>query len=144
MPCPWYKNGMCTSPKLKEPTSAIVQPDRCGGPPEQYKTCRFYVEPGGEREEKSGREGVPSITSFAKSGLEKKLKPYPPIHLLDHRPLSDCEFIKVYEYSGGFLAYCAILERLLTRSEAAVCEKHWRQCPIRRIGRRVRQVAATH
>ena len=140
MPCPWYKNGMCTSPKLHRPSSAVVNLERCMGGPEQYKTCSFYVEPGGESEESN--RSTPAITSFTKSGLEKKLKPYPPIHLLDHRPESGCQFLKVYEYSGGFLAYCTILERLLTRSEVKLCESHWRQCPIRKIGMRVRYAAS--
>ncbi len=140
MPCPWYKNGMCTSPKLAKPSSAIVNTERCLGGPESYKTCSFYVEPGGGEE--GSESGVPSITSFAKSGLEKKLKPYPPIHLLEQRPSGECPFMKVYEYSGGFLAYCVILERLLTRSEVETCEKYWRSCPIRRIGLMVGRAAA--
>ncbi len=132
MPCPWYKNGMCTSPKLVKPTTSVVNLERCMGGPESYKTCQFYVEPGGGEE--SGRSDTPSITSFSRTGLDKKLKPYPPIHLLERRPESSCQFFKVYEYGGGYLAYCAILERLLTRSEVEACEKHWRSCPVRRIG----------
>ena len=131
---------MCTSPKLRRPSSAVVNPERCLGGPEQYKTCSLYQEPGGDEERTP--TGIPTITSFAKSGLEKKLKPYPPIHLLDHRPESGCQFLKVYEYSGGFLAYCAILERLLTRSEVRLCEEHWRHCPVRKIGMRVRYAAS--
>ncbi len=136
MPCPWYKNGMCTSPKLLTPSSSVVSTERCLGGPEQYKTCNFYVEPeSGQGVEQRTRSDVPSITEFSgvKSSLDKKLKPYPPIHLLDQRPLAQCPYMKVYEYGGGYLAYCAVLERLLTRSEVELCEQHWRSCPFRRI-----------
>ncbi len=135
MPCPWYKNGMCTSPKLVSPTSSVVSVERCLGGPEQYKTCNFYVEPGGEQQEQRARSDVPSITEFSgrRTSLDKKLKPYPPIHLLDQRPLAECPYMKVYEYSGGYLAYCVALERLLTRSEVEVCEKYWRTCPMRKL-----------
>ncbi|WP_167827887.1 hypothetical protein [Pyrolobus fumarii] len=102
------------------------------GGPEQYKSCSFFVEQ--ESGEEAGAGGTPAITSFAKSGLEKKLKPYPPIHLLDYRPNNECPFMKVYEYSGGYLAYCTVLERLLTRSEVETCEQHWKTCPVRRVG----------
>ncbi len=131
MPCPWYRNGLCTSPKLKRPTAAVTSPDRCLGSEAEYKSCQFYVDP--ETADKpSSRSG--GLVESLKPALEKQLKPYKPIHLLTRRPKSNCPFFKVYEYAGGYLAFCKVLNRLLTKSEAAKCEKYWQTCPFYKIG----------
>jgi hypothetical protein len=93
----------------------------------EYKACRFYVEPPQERRSSRG------ILEQAKPAIVQQLRPYTPIHLLPTRPSSKCPFIKVYSYSGGYLAQCTVLNRLLTRSEVELCEKYWQTCPMYRM-----------
>ncbi len=121
MPCPWYRGGMCTSPKLSSPSSAVVSPERCLGGPEAYKSCSYYV----EKETKRS-----SILEGLKPAIAQSLKPYLRIHLIDSRPHSGCPYMKVHEYSGGYLAECLVLNRLLTKSEVRTCEKYWKSCPL--------------
>jgi hypothetical protein len=128
MPCPWYRNGLCTSPKLKRPTSAVTSPERCLGSEAEYKSCQFYVDPPKSQKQQS------ALVESLKPALEKQLKPYKPIHLIPYRPKSNCPFFKVYEYAGGYLAMCTVLNRLLTKSEVAKCEKYWQTCPFYKIG----------
>ena len=59
---------------------------------------------------------------------------YKPIHVLYTRPKSGCEFFKFSEEAGGYIAWCMVLNRPLTKDEAIKCEKYWRTCPYRRIG----------
>ncbi len=125
MPCPWYRGGVCTSPKLRRPSSSVVSPSRCLGSEAEYRSCQFYVEP----RQKQQRGG---LLEAAKPAIAQQLKPYLPIHLLSAKPRSGCPHLKVYSYSGGYLAYCEVLGRLLTRSEAANCEKYWQTCPLKR------------
>ena len=125
MPCPWYRGGVCTSPKLKRPTSSVTSPSRCLGSEAEYKSCQFYVEPRQKTRETGLLEAV-------KPAIAQQLKPYTPIHLLTSKPRQGCPYMKVYNYGGGYLAYCNVLGRLLTKSEAAVCEKYWATCPLRR------------
>ena len=129
MPCPWYQGGVCTSPKLSKPSAAVVSKERCLGSEAEYKSCRFYVDP-----EASTRKSP--LEQAMKPALEKQLRPYPAIHLLSSKPRSDCTFIKIYTYGGGYLAYCTVLNRLLTRSEVARCEKYWSTCPFYKLGLR--------
>ena len=130
MPCPWYRNGMCTSPKLRQPSRSVVSPQRCMGGEAEYRSCKLYVDPPQER--KQGR----GLLEQAKPALIQQLRPYTPIHLLSRRPASRCPFMKVYSYSGGYLAQCTVLGRLLTRSEVEACEKYWQTCPFYRAASR--------
>ena len=129
MPCPWYRNGVCTSPKLRRPSSSVTSPSRCLGSEAEYKSCRFYVEPKQKSEGGSGRGG---LLEAAKPAIVQQLRPYNPIHLLASKPTSKCPYIKVYSYSGGYLAQCLVLRRLLTKSEVELCNKYWETCPFYR------------
>ncbi len=128
MPCPYYKNKMCTSPMLPEPTDAIVVPSRCLSE-DKYRTCKFYVE-------EKGKEGKQStlITSTIDDEKLKELRPYPPIHYLDMPIRSGCSFYKLMSYGGYFIAYCEVLGRILTRHEAKLCGSYWSSCPIAKQG----------
>ncbi len=117
MPCPWYQHGLCTSPKLSKPTDAVVNPERCLG---AYEGCSYYVKP----EEKQGIEAFIS--------RDKKFNPYPPIHALEEPLNCGCENFKLINVEGVLCAYCRVLDRLLTRSEARTCSKYWRTCPLRK------------
>lgn len=131
LPCPWYKSGMCTSPRLREPSTLVVNPERCLGKHEDYRSCRYFVDV--EKQEEKEK----SLTRFTQPtpAIAQQLKPYPPIHLLHTKPSSTCPYFKVYEYAGNYLAYCNVLERLLTRSEVKNCEKLWKNCPFYKLGR---------
>jgi len=134
VPCPWYRNGMCTSPRLRQPSRSVVSPQRCLGSETEYKSCRFYVEP--PQQGGGGRRGGHGLVETMKPALAQQLRPYQPIHLLARRPSSRCPFFKVYSYGGGYLAYCKVLNRLLTRSEVELCEKYWQTCPFYRLASR--------
>jgi len=125
MPCPWYRNGVCTSPKLSSPSSHVVVKSRCLGSEAEYKSCHFYVEP------EKAQLGS-GLEAHLKPASLKDLKPYPPIHLYSKRVESKCPFIKVYEYMGGWVAECTVLRRLLTKSEIDKCNKYWQTCPFYR------------
>jgi hypothetical protein len=88
----------------------------------EYLSCEYYVEPS-QREQ--------GLEKHLKPAIAQQLKPYPPIHVVPYRPSSGCPLMKVYDYSGGYLAYCSVLGRLLTRSEVETCEKYWSSCPLR-------------
>ncbi len=126
MPCPWYRNGMCTSPKIGKPTTAVVSVERCLGPEAEYKACEYFVDEKGH-----ARKGIDSFTLTAAA---QQYRPYPPIHVVYNRPDSKCPFIKVIDQGGGFIVYCNVLGRLLTRSEIKLCERYWRTCPIMKVG----------
>ncbi len=133
MPCPWYQNGMCTSPKLPEASELVVSRERCLGGPEAYRLCKYYVEP--EKEGRRGkRKGIERFSTPAPAEAQK-YKPYPPIHVIPRKPSSACPFIKIINYAGGYLAYCRVLNRLLTKHEVSNCDRYWKTCPFYRIGR---------
>ncbi|BEP17605.1 hypothetical protein PYJP_09570 [Pyrofollis japonicus] len=131
MPCPWYQNGVCTSPKLGKPSSAVVSKERCLGSEAEYKSCRFYVDPEASKKQSP-------LEAAMKPALEKQLRPYTAIHLLSTRPRSECPFMRVYNYGGGYLAFCEVLNRLLTRSEVTKCERYWSTCPFYKMGIKAR------
>ncbi len=122
MPCPWYTYGMCTSPKLDMPTDAVTSPERCLDDA-RYRTCPYYVEPSGSREAQSQSSSTKRRQSF---------KVYAPIHALLSNISIGCPFAEVMVLENGIrVAYCKILDRLLTRFEAELCAKHWKDCPYR-------------
>ncbi len=118
MPCPYYQNGVCTSPKIPRPTSAVVNPSRCLSNSE-YKTCKYYV----EQEEQKNLE-------YFGDKIKKELKPYPPIHYLERPLKSDCPYYQLLSFGGYYIAKCEILGRLLTKHEVLICSKYWESCPI--------------
>lgn len=69
-----------------------------------------------------------------RTGRKKESVIYKPIHLLYTRPSSKCDFFTYEEESGGYIAYCMVLGRPLTKDEAIKCENYWASCPYRRIG----------
>ena len=58
---------------------------------------------------------------------------FPAIYVIHRRPASECSFFRVEEGEGGYMAYCKVLERYLTRSEIPKCERYWKECPYRRL-----------
>ncbi len=118
MPCPYYQNGRCTSPKLPKPSTAVVNPSRCLSDNE-YRTCQYYIE---QEEQKS--------LEYFGDKIKKELKPYPPIHYLERPIKSDCPYYQLLSYGGYYIAKCEILGRLLTKHEALTCTKYWETCPI--------------
>ena len=121
MVCPWYQYGVCTSPKLPEPSEAVVSATRCLSDNE-YKSCAYYVEPSAQ-----------SSQSQQKSLRKDRLKIYIPIHALPPGTTVACpEAIVIKHDTGVTIAYCKILDRPLTRFEVDLCNKYWRDCPYRR------------
>ncbi len=121
MPCPWYKDGYCTSPALEHPSKDPVIQDKCLGDELLYKTCKYYREP-------AARKAGGSL--IAKFG-----RPLLLIHSISVKPSSGCEFFKVEKHeTGSYLAACEVLGRYLTRYEVSLCEKKWVECPYRKVG----------
>ena len=120
MPCPYYQNGRCISPKLPKPSSAVVNPSRCMSEKE-YKTCQYYIEK---------EEGSQKSLEYFGDKIKKELKPYPPIHYLERPLKSNCPYYQLLSYGGYYMAKCEILGRLLTKHEALTCIKYWETCPI--------------
>ncbi|MFN3267731.1 MAG: hypothetical protein ACK416_00560 [Zestosphaera sp.] len=120
MVCPWYKEGMCTSPRLDQPSSDPVSL-ACTGGAEQYRGCRYFV----EKKEVFQPVSAAATVRFGKALLM--------IHALNEKPESGCEFFESEDHGGYFLAGCRVLRRYLTKFEVMDCEKHWINCPYRRV-----------
>ena len=123
MPCPWFKDGFCTSPALERPSTDPVIPQKCLGDETVYRACKYYREPTSI----SLKAAQPYISKFG--------KPLLLIHSLSKKPSSGCKFFIVEKHeSGAYLAACDVLGRYLTRYEVPLCERHWENCPYRRVG----------
>lgn len=120
MPCPYYRNGVCMSPLHLEPRPDLVREEVCEGPEEVYTRCRYFVKP--------GERGLEAFQPSA--GLEEK--PYPLLHLLERKVESTCPEYTLRRYEGSYVAYCRVLDRLLTKYEVENCEKYPDTCPLRK------------
>jgi len=120
MTCPFYKQGLCTSPLLGEPRSDVYRPGVCDGDAAKYTRCPYYSTAG-----KEGLEYFSEKTSTSE-------KPVPLLHYLRKIPSSSCQFFNVKEYNRNYIASCGVLMRLLTRFEVELCEVHPETCPLRR------------
>jgi len=116
--CPYYKNGFCTSPLLDTPSDSVVSPNRCF---KTYKGCRLYQDKGEERE---------GLLSFQEN-VELELKFYPRVNILASVVESSCENYRLVRTEKGHVAFCSVLSRVLTVSNAQLCNKYWQTCPIR-------------
>ncbi len=125
MPCPFYKNGLCTSPRLSSPSPSVTSRQRCLGEEPDYMSCSYYVE--------AESTSTGSLAGYTlETALGKQFRPYVPIHVVASKPKSECPYIKIHDYGGGYLAQCQVIERLLTRSEIKLCENYWKTCPLYR------------
>ncbi|MET1128977.1 MAG: hypothetical protein ABWW70_06635 [Thermoproteota archaeon] len=113
-----------------------MSPSRCLADEATYRVCTYYQDPQERRERKS----IIDITS--KPSLVQSLRPYAPIHLLSEKPPSKCTHMEIYSYSGGYLAFCKVLGRLLTRSEAKLCAPFYQTCPLYRFQARRSEAAS--
>ncbi len=127
MPCPWYREGLCTSPKLENPSSDPVMPHRCLGAEEVYSKCRYY-----STEEKVKLKPVTPTSAISIFG-----KPLALLHAIRQKPSSECEYFEVKDTGEHYLAGCKVLRRYLTIYEVDLCNKYWRECPYRRIEKSV-------
>lgn len=118
MPCPWYQYGLCTSPKLSEPTDVVVAADRCNSE-DIYVNCVYYI---GETPKGSAKK--------SSSTRKNKVKLYLPIHAIPPQVECLCPECEISTSENGVkIAYCKILDRYLTRYEVYICSKHWKECP---------------
>uniref|UniRef100_A0A7C2ZPZ3 Uncharacterized protein n=1 Tax=Ignisphaera aggregans TaxID=334771 RepID=A0A7C2ZPZ3_9CREN len=121
MPCPWYQYGLCTSPKLSEPTDAIVSVDRCSSE-NLYINCAYF------------EEVIDTSTSRRHVSRKDKPKLYVPIHAIPSHVDSACPACETNTTENGIkVMYCKILDRYLTKHEAYVCSKYWKDCPYREL-----------
>ncbi|MCS7106978.1 MAG: hypothetical protein NZ902_02605 [Acidilobaceae archaeon] len=61
---------------------------------------------------------------------------FPVIYALSSRPSSPCEFMKILERDGYFIAWCSAWERPITKGSVYRCERFWSSCPLRRAAQR--------
>jgi len=57
---------------------------------------------------------------------------YPVIYALYYKPSSGCEFFRVREGEGYYIAWCDATERPIIRSSVYKCERFWQSCPFRK------------
>jgi len=119
--CPFYKGGFCTSPMLENPSDTVTSPNRCL---KDYKSCRFFV-----AEEK--REGLEIFTSD--ENAEEEVNFYPKINILEKVMDSECSYFQIIKTEKGLVAYCKVLRRILTESQASLCSTQWRNCPFKNL-----------
>lgn len=120
MTCPFYKNGVCTSPLLGGmPSHEVVREDVCSGDATVYTQCKYFVRPEGK-----GLEAFQPSAEFSE-------RPYPLLHYLERRVESSCPEYKLMRHENVYVAYCRVLDRLLTKYEVENCEKHPETCPLR-------------
>jgi len=119
--CKFYKNGLCISPKLDKPTDVVTSTTRCFGNP---TTCQYYI----EEEKKTG------LAAFnSKEGIS-----YLRINIIDDTKLlerienTDCSYFRYNKIEQGAIAYCTIMNRMLTEGQAKNCILHGKKCPIRK------------
>nr|WP_236748953.1 hypothetical protein [Acidianus manzaensis] len=108
---------------LDNPSEIVVSPDRCF---KMYKTCRYYVDTG-ENSESQGLE------KFQEEKIEQEVKFYPKVNLIQENIDSGCEFFQLMRMENGFIAYCKILDRIITESQAKQCHANWDKCPLRNL-----------
>ncbi|UXD22507.1 hypothetical protein IPA_05615 [Ignicoccus pacificus DSM 13166] len=132
MPCPWYRDGACNSPRLPKPSTAIVT-KRCTSESKDYEICKWYVPPETVEEKKEGllKFSPTSEETKVDETFEQKYKPYKLIHALLTEPGKGCPYLKTFRGSDGkWYALCRVLNRLLTFTEVKLCEHHWKTCPL--------------
>ncbi|MEM1645743.1 MAG: hypothetical protein QXL96_07750 [Ignisphaera sp.] len=122
MPCPWYQYGLCTSPKLPEPTDAVVAVDRCNSD-NMYVNCLYYYEEGPQK-------SIPRRSSATRR--DKSTKIYVPIHAIPAHLDCQCPECEISTTENGLkIAYCKALDRHLSRYEVYLCSRYWKDCPYR-------------
>jgi len=103
--CPYYKNGACYSPSLDQPDASVTSKERCL---KNFKVCRYFQ-----------NETKLDIKNFY---FEMKTK-----------LSSECNYYELKDVGSGFVAYCKVLNRIITESQAINCNKYWNDCPLRAI-----------
>jgi len=121
LPCPWYRDGMCTSPALETATDLVVSPQRCLSD-DQYRSCAYYVDPAKLQEQRKKKpEYVRTKPCIVISGMTKE-------------PKIGCEYAAVEKTEDGFfVVYCMVRGTYLTRWDVELCEKYWKECPFRHL-----------
>lgn len=127
--CPFYKKGLCTSPRLGEPRADVYRPGICDGDETAYSRCSLYA------------SGTGSILEFSERPVQVSERLISSIHYLNRRPTSLCPYFKVVEYGGRYVAFCSVLARHLTGYELEPCERHAEQCPLRKYASGEREVS---
>ncbi|MGC9114700.1 MAG: hypothetical protein ACP5HH_01655 [Fervidicoccaceae archaeon] len=116
MPCPFYRGGRCVSPILGSlSTEDLYERGKCDG--DGYKSCKYY------------REAI----SISGDGILLDKKPDPLLNVLEKPPKEVCPLMRVAKAERGYVAYCSVLDRFLTRYEVSLCEQGYHRCPLKKI-----------
>lgn len=57
---------------------------------------------------------------------------FPIIYALYIKPSSQCEFFKIIEKEGYYIAWCNVVEKPIVKDSVIKCEKFWKTCPFRK------------
>lgn len=107
---------------LENPSDVVTSPNRCF---KDYRSCRFFA----DSEEK--KEGLEAFTELEDAGEEVNF--YPKINILEKVMDSECSYFQIIRTEKGLVAYCKILRRILTESQATLCETQSSSCPFKNL-----------
>jgi len=114
---------------LEHPDDTVTSSVRCLDI-DKAKTCRYYVEKENEENKKEG------LTKYNET--EKQKISYLRINIIDDKELlkkiesTECSYFHFNIIEDGAIAYCGIMNRMLTTSQARNCILYARTCPIRK------------
>ncbi|BCU71180.1 hypothetical protein KN1_24770 [Stygiolobus caldivivus] len=83
----------------------------------------------GTEGESSKREGLEQYSEDEK--VEQEISFYHKINILENNLDSECPNFELFRTEKGLVARCKIMDRVLTSSQAELCSKVWKSCPIR-------------
>ncbi|BCU68476.1 hypothetical protein HS7_19130 [Sulfolobales archaeon HS-7] len=82
----------------------------------EYTTCNLY-RPTDEK------EGIEKFEADTVVGFYKE------VNSITEDISSECPFFKLIDIDNVKLAICKVENRVLTKSQASLCNKNWRDCP---------------
>jgi len=85
----------------------------------------------GNEEEKSRKDGLEQYIEDEK--VEQEISFYHKINVLESALDSGCPNFELFRTEKGLVARCKVLGRILTVSQAELCSKLWKTCPLRTL-----------
>lgn len=105
---------------LDKPSDVVTSSNRCF---RDFKSCRFFIDSEGKK------EGLETFT--ASEDEVEKVNFYSKINILEKILDSECNNFQLIKSEKGLIAYCKVLRRVLTESQAKLCATQWKICPFR-------------
>jgi hypothetical protein len=83
----------------------------------------------GNEEEKVRKDGLERYTEDER--VEQEISFYHKINVLESTLDSECPNFELFRTEKGLVARCKAMDRILTVSQAELCSKVWKTCPVR-------------